>query len=107
MRLQRGSGIAGLSGIRAIRHEGDLAIVRPLLGWTKAELVEIVREAGIEPVDDPSNRDPRFDRARLRGRLADLPWLEPAALADRKSTRLNSSHQCATRMPSSALQNKT
>src|SRR3546814_1766802 len=37
MRLQRGSGIAGLSGIRAIRHEGDLAIVRPLLGWTKAD----------------------------------------------------------------------
>jgi tRNA(Ile)-lysidine synthase len=81
MRLQRGSGIAGLSGIRAVRHEGDLAILRPLLGWTKAELTQIVRQSGIEPVDDPSNRDPRFDRARLRGRLADMPWLEALALA--------------------------
>src|SRR3546814_1907202 len=27
--------------------------------------------------------------------------------ADRKSTRLNSSHQCASRMPSSASKNKT
>lgn len=81
MRLQRGSGIAGLSGIRAVRHEGDLVILRPLLGWTKAELTQIVRQSGIEPVDDPSNRDPRFDRARLRGRLADMSWLEPLALA--------------------------
>ena len=67
MRLQRGSGIAGLSGIRATRHQGDLAILRPVLGWTKAELTQIVRQSGIEPVDDPSNRDPRFDRTVIVG----------------------------------------
>ncbi|PWG02995.1 tRNA lysidine(34) synthetase TilS [Sphingosinicella humi] len=81
MRLRRGAGVAGLSGIRAVRREGDLLILRPLLGWAKAELVEIVRKAGVEPIDDPSNRDPRFDRTETRALLARTPWLEPAPLA--------------------------
>ena len=81
MRLRRGAGVAGLSGIRAVRREGDLLILRPLLGWTKAELVAIVRSAGVEAIEDPSNRDPRFDRTEARALLARTPWLEPAALA--------------------------
>jgi tRNA(Ile)-lysidine synthase len=81
MRLRRGSGIAGLSGIRPVRSEGDLLIVRPLLGWTKAELVHLVATAGIEAADDPSNRDTRFDRAAVRRLLADHPQFEPHRLA--------------------------
>lgn len=81
MRLQRGSGVAGLSGIRPIRHAGDVTILRPLLGWTKAELVHIVGGTGIEPVDDPSNRDPRFDRVSMRRFLADNPQFKPDRLA--------------------------
>lgn len=85
MRLARGSGVAGLAGIRA--RAG--AVVRPLLGWRRAELAAVVGACGEVAVDDPSNRDDRFDRARLRKRLADAPWLDPlaavrsaAALAD-------------------------
>ncbi len=85
MRLNRGSGVAGLSGVRAKQGR----IVRPLLGWRRAELVALVVEAGIIAVDDPSNRDDRFDRARLRKALAGADWLDPlaasasaAALAD-------------------------
>ncbi|HEX8533279.1 MAG TPA: tRNA lysidine(34) synthetase TilS [Allosphingosinicella sp.] len=81
MRLQRGSGIAGLSGIRPLRRDGDLTIVRPLLSWSKAELVHIVGDAAIEPADDPSNRDTRFDRAALRAFLARNPQLDPKRLA--------------------------
>lgn len=81
MRLARGSGVAGLAGIRPLRREGATAIVRPLLGWSKAELVHIVSAAGIEPVDDPSNRDARFDRTAVRRLLAANPLLEPARLA--------------------------
>jgi tRNA(Ile)-lysidine synthase len=81
MRLQRGSGIAGLSGIRPIRRDGDLAILRPLLGWTKAELVYLVAQAGIEAVDDPSNHDPRFDRAAIRRFLSNNPQFQPRRLA--------------------------
>jgi len=77
MRLARGSGLSGLSGIRAVSG----AVVRPLLGWRRQELAAVVREAGVDPVADPSNADDRFDRVRVRRRLAETDWLDPAPLA--------------------------
>lgn len=81
MRLQRGSGLAGLSAIRPVRQQGDLLIVRPLLSWTKAELVHLVSRAGIEPVEDPSNQDLRFDRTAIRRFLSANPQFSPQRLA--------------------------
>lgn len=81
MRLQRGSGIGGMAGIRPSRPEGTVTIVRPLLGWTKAELVHLVASAGIDAADDPSNRDERFDRAAMRRFLRENPRFEPQRLA--------------------------
>ncbi len=81
MRLQRGAGLAGLSGIRPMRPEGPLLILRPLLGWTKGELTHLVSEAGIEAVDDPSNRDERFDRTAMRHFLGDNPPFQPRRIA--------------------------
>jgi len=77
MRLNRASGVAGLAGVR--RRRGR--IVRPLLGWRRAELGAIVAAAGVTPVDDPSNRDDRYDRARMRKALAEAGWLDPVAAA--------------------------
>jgi tRNA(Ile)-lysidine synthase len=54
--------------------ESAITLVRPLLDIPKARLVATLRAAGIQYADDPSNRDPRFTRARLRammGALAD------------------------------------
>jgi tRNA(Ile)-lysidine synthase len=79
MRLQRGSGVAGLSGIRPLRRDGSLTILRPLLSWSKSELVHIVGDAAIEPVDDPSNRDSRFDRGGNGGAPARLRPVEDVA----------------------------
>lgn len=82
MRLQRGAGLAGLAAIRPVRAEGpDLAVVRPLLGWSRAELASVVAAAGVDAADDPSNRDPRFDRVRMRAFLAANPGFQPARLA--------------------------
>jgi tRNA(Ile)-lysidine synthase len=81
MRLARGAGTAGLAGIRPVRREGAVCVVRPLLGWSKAELVHLVALSGIEPVDDPSNRDTRFDRTSARRLLAANPMLDSARLA--------------------------
>jgi tRNA(Ile)-lysidine synthase len=81
MRLNRGAGLSGLAGIRAATEIEGVPVVRPLLGWRRAELAEIVRAAGIAPVEDPANADPRFDRARLRIALAKADWLDPVALA--------------------------
>jgi tRNA(Ile)-lysidine synthase len=66
MRLNRASGLTGLSGIRA-RHG---AILRPLLGTRRADLAAVVKTAGLPSVDDPSNSLVRFDRVRVRQALA-------------------------------------
>ena len=83
MRLNRGSGVAGLAGTRAVGRVPGSAqpLLRPLLGWRKAELAGIVAEAGLAAVQDPSNSDARFDRARLRADLARTHWLDIEAVA--------------------------
>jgi len=45
---------------------GSLFLVRPLLDVPKARLVATLRAAKVPFADDPSNRDPRFTRPRLR-----------------------------------------
>ncbi len=82
LRLARGAGTGGLGGIRAARELGNgVTLLRPLLGWRKADLASIVAAAGWTPADDPSNRDHAFDRTRARALLAATPWLDPARLA--------------------------
>lgn len=77
MRAVRGAGVGGLAGIRAQNR----AVIRPLLGWRRAELTAIVSEAGITAIDDPSNRDFRYDRSRMRALLATAPELDVPGLA--------------------------
>ena len=83
MRLTRGSGVAGLAGVRSKLPLGrrDLTLYRPLLAWRRAELADIVALAGLQPADDPSNADHRFARTRIRRHLSGSPWLDPTALA--------------------------
>lgn len=82
MRLARGAGLGGLVGVRQTRPlEAGIAVIRPLLGWRRAELAAIVAGAGITPIDDPANRDPRHDRSRFRGMLAEADWADPERLA--------------------------
>jgi len=81
MRLARGSGVAGLAGIRARSNlSAGIMLIRPLLGWRRCELAAIVTSAGFAVVDDPSNRDDAFDRVRMRRRLAAAEWIDPLAL---------------------------
>lgn len=71
-RLLRGSGVSGLAGIPALRPLGGLTLLRPLLGWPKAELVALCRAARIAFAEDPSNVNTRFARVRLRALLPSL-----------------------------------
>jgi tRNA(Ile)-lysidine synthase len=83
MRLNRGSGAAGLAGVRARGQVPGtrLALLRPLLGWRRTELAGVVAGAGLVAAADPSNADERFDRVRIRQALADADWLDAGALA--------------------------
>ncbi len=92
IRMSRGSGLTGLGAMTRMAKlpvEGhrSTTLVRPLLDISKARLIATLRAAKITYVEDPSNRDPRFTRARLRslmnvladeglnaGRLAQLAY---------------------------------
>ena len=81
MRAARGSGIAGLAGVRPRATIEGVTVVRPLLEWRRAELRAIVRRAEAPFVDDPSNSDPAHDRTRFRRLLDANEWLGPPQLA--------------------------
>jgi len=74
LHLTRGSGLAGLAGMRPERD----GIVRPLLTLGRAETVAVCIAAGIAPREDPTNRSLRFARNRIRHRvLPELARLNP------------------------------
>jgi len=70
-RALRGSGTAGLAAMAALRAAPECLILRPLLGLAPARLEAVVAAAGLTPVRDPSNDNPRFARIRLRLALGD------------------------------------
>ncbi len=75
-RLARGSGLSGLAGMARVRPlvmpTTGVFLVRPLLDVAKSRLVATLRAVRIAAADDPSNRDPRFARTRLRGLMPAL-----------------------------------
>jgi tRNA(Ile)-lysidine synthase len=74
MRLLRGSGIHGLSGMPAERLRATgLRHVRPFLDLPKARLVASLAAEGAEWIEDPSNKDARYGRTAMRELL---PLLE-------------------------------
>ena len=87
LRLHRGSGPSGLSGMAPGHYQADLRLLRPLLGVRKAALLAECRAAGLVPLDDPSNAKTDFTRVRLRQAMAAAPDLFPpvrlAETADR------------------------
>ena len=70
LHLTRGSGLAGLSGMRPLRE----GIARPLLGIGRTETLAICRDARIRPRTDPTNKSLKFARNRVR--LKVIPELE-------------------------------
>ncbi len=68
MRLARGSGVDGLSGMAVC----DGLFLRPLLGVGRGALRDWLTERRIVWIDDPSNDDLRFDRVKARQALATL-----------------------------------
>lgn len=74
LRLMRGAGTGGLSGIRPRRRFGSLQLVRPLLGWPRAALRHWLQSQNHSWREDKSNQSMRFLRNRIRLEL--LPLLE-------------------------------
>lgn len=66
MRAARASGPDGLAGMAALVEWPDVRLLRPLLAVRRARLTATLAIRRIAWIDDPSNIDPRFERARLR-----------------------------------------
>ncbi len=105
MRAARGAGLSGLAGVRErvdcdfglpelsqtepladggfsiTVYRRPITLLRPLLGWRRTELRAVAQDCGLPFVDDPSNRDSRFDRARFRDWLESADWIDPRRIA--------------------------
>lgn len=71
-RLMRGSGVLGLRGMDVYTEERGLQIWRPLLSVSRNTLESHARQLGLSWVEDPSNKDTRYDRNFIRQELVPL-----------------------------------
>lgn len=94
--LKRGSGLAGLAGIAALKSWQAGWLCRPLLAFNRAELAAVASEAQLRWIEDESNQDRRFDRNFLRLEVIPLlteRWPSLAKTASRSMQQLAQVHQ--------------
>nr|WP_255699793.1 tRNA lysidine(34) synthetase TilS [Jiella avicenniae] len=83
IRQRNGGDLAASAGMRPLRWLApDVFLGRPFLDLPRQRLAGVVAAAGILAVDDPTNRDAHYDRARIRLELA----ADPALSARRRAT---------------------
>ncbi|MCQ9154340.1 tRNA lysidine(34) synthetase TilS [Acidomonas methanolica] len=78
IRRRAGSGPRGLAGMARCGERDGVRVLRPLLDIEPGRLRATLRKAGADWIEDPSNRNRRFERVRWR---EDLPLPERRTLA--------------------------
>ncbi len=93
MRLEHGSDIAGLIGIKPISKRGDIRIIRPLLKFTRQEITDYCQKSHIDYIDDPSNEKTEYKRISWRKQIASLPdkqkFIDGLTLSSQRISRAN------------------
>ena len=79
MRRARSSGAYGRAGMPAVRELPQARILRPFLDIRRARITATVRAHGQDWIEDPSNHDTRFARARMRTDPSAIPSSRPDA----------------------------
>ncbi len=69
LQLLRGSGIKGLAAMPAYRKFGLGYIGRPLLSFSRAEIIHYAHSNGLQIIEDESNTNLQFDRNYLRHKI--------------------------------------
>lgn len=84
LRLQRGSGVFGLSAMLPISYRDGVALIRPQLNEAPEDLRDYLRRRHIRWVEDPMNQDDDFARVKIRRFLPQLTeiGLDEKRLAD-------------------------
>ncbi len=105
LNLNRGSGLAGLSGMSDVRQlNSGITLFRPLLPFNREDLTAYARSRGLVWREDESNTNPQYARNALRQELGSMPLLEYRAfrdaglglqsrIAELKKTLLNALHE--------------
>jgi tRNA(Ile)-lysidine synthetase-like protein len=71
-RIVRGASPDGLAGPAPIEIVHGVTLLRPLLPFTRRAIAEWAEAAGVPFRDDPSNKDPRYPRTRVREEVLPL-----------------------------------
>ena len=69
LRMSRGSGLEGLSGMPLVNQRDRISVVRPLLNIERPRLEITLKLADQGWIDDPGNSDDRFARVRVRHKV--------------------------------------
>jgi len=72
LNLGRGSGVYGLSAMDYITEKNDINIIRPLLNVSKEELKQYLISQNQEWIEDPSNKNTKYNRVKIRNILPAL-----------------------------------
>ena len=81
IRLERGSGVDGLSGMRNKSAYGKVIIFRPMLGFSRVEVLEYAAHKKLAWIDDPSNVNPKYKRTFYRNFIKESH--NPSLITDR------------------------
>ncbi len=74
LRLLRASGARGLSGMAVVRSFGAGFLARPILHWSRQEILDYLERHDLTAILDPTNQDTTLDRNYLRQTV--LPQIE-------------------------------
>ena len=75
MRLTKGAGISELLGLKPITQREGYTLIRPLLAYSKEELLVYLQENDHPYFIDESNQDEKYERNRFRKQFSD-PLIE-------------------------------
>ncbi|MBS0235812.1 MAG: tRNA lysidine(34) synthetase TilS [Proteobacteria bacterium] len=76
MRIARGTGLTGLTGIKASGMHNGISVLRPLLQFSRQQIRVTMEMAGWQWIEDPSNNDPKYTRTKIRRALQHFPHKE-------------------------------
>ncbi len=71
MRLSKGAGLSEMLGMESVEKRDGYTLIRPLLGYTKDQLMEYLHEHGYKYFVDESNADERYERNYFRKHFAE------------------------------------
>ena len=72
IRILRGSGLKGLVSLNHKTQNDNINIIRPLLNFDKKDLIYISKSVFGSYIEDPSNKNDKFKRVKIRNFLKQL-----------------------------------